>query len=72
MLIPANKKDPLQEVTKSKAGGLNDDELQKYASIYFASSDDGLVHAEVLVLLTLHVACFKKRYFVLFKYWELG
>ena len=56
MLIPANNKDPLQEVTKSKAGGLNDDELQKYAKEYFASSLDSQLGAEVLVLIKARVA----------------
>ena len=74
VLIPANKKDPLQEVTKSKAGGLNDDELQKYAKEYFASSLDSQLGAEVLVLIKARVAFLLglNVTFFLFKYCELG
>ena len=64
MLIPTDKKDPLQEVTKSKAGGLDDDELQKYAKQYFASSEDSQISADVF-LLRLHVT-FLLEYKVLF------
>ena len=51
VLIPTGK-DALQELTRSKAGGLEKDELQIHAKKYFASSDDGKVHANVLIFPT--------------------
>ena len=39
VMIPTGN-DELQEVTKSKAGSPDDDELQKYAKVYYASSGD--------------------------------
>ena len=47
VLIPVGKA-PLQEVTKSKKGGLNNDELQKYSKSYYASNQDSQVQKEVL------------------------
>ena len=51
VLIPTSN-DTLQEVTKSKAGGLNNDELQKYAKAYFGYHNDSHVHADGLIEIT--------------------
>ena len=53
VLIPTGE-GSLQELKKSKAGGLEKDELQIQAKKYFASSDDSKVHADVL---SPHVSC---------------
>ena len=46
VLIPTGNGE-CKEITRSKAGGLENDELQVHAKKYFASADDGKVHAEV-------------------------
>ena len=47
MLIPTTGEDGLQEVTKSKAGGLHADELHKYVTAYYTSSGDTLVRKQM-------------------------
>ena len=47
VLVPTGN-DTLQEVTKSKAGGLDNDELQKYAKAYFGFGDDGRIEITAL------------------------
>ena len=51
-MIPVGKA-PYEEVTKSKRGGLERDELQKYAALYYDSNEDS---SKVLLVLSLYVA----------------
>ena len=55
MLVPAGEGE-ITEVTRSKAGGIEQNELQKFIKEYFAIIDSGAGQSEVIILFALQLS----------------